>query len=67
MIRVSSVRSGPVFGNFSRTKDWTSGPVRSFLWRRTGPLQDQDRGPVPVRSGQDQSLRYGGTAEQEAE
>jgi hypothetical protein len=65
--RVSAVRSGPVFGTFVRTKDRTTGPVLSFLWRRTGPLQDQDRGPVSVRSGQDQSLGYGGAAEQEAE
>jgi hypothetical protein len=35
-----------------------SGPVRSLLRHRTGPLEDQDCGLVPVQSGQDQSFQH---------
>jgi hypothetical protein len=48
-ISVSVVQSGPVFDLFARTEDRTTGPVRSLGWHRTGPLPDQDCGPVLVR------------------
>lgn len=50
------VRSGSVFELFIKTEDRTSSLVRSRWCYRTGPLEDQDHGPVrsktgPVRSG----------------
>jgi hypothetical protein len=44
--RVSVVRSCPVFGVFTRTKDTTTGLVRSHTRCRTGPCRDQDCSPV---------------------